>query len=57
MNIFVCSIISIGIILTIWLIGTFIEMICDKLNIDTFEFLCLFFIVFTLTLMLYTLTN
>lgn len=57
MNIFICSIISIGIILALWLFGTIIELISDKLNIDTFEFLCLFFIILTLTLMLYTLTN
>jgi len=57
MNIFICSLISIGIILAIWLIGTCIEWLCDKLNIDTFEFLCLFGTIFTLTLVLYTLTN
>jgi uncharacterized membrane protein len=57
MNIFVCSIISIGIILALWLIGNLIEWICDKLHIDTFEFVSLIIIISVLTLWLYTLTN
>lgn len=57
MNIFICLIISIGIILWLWLMGTIIELICDKLNIDTFEFLCLLVVIFALTMGLYTLTN
>jgi hypothetical protein len=57
MNIFICSLISIGIILAIWLIGTCIEWLCDKLNIDTLEFLCLLAVIFTLTLFIYTITN
>lgn len=57
MNIFICLIISIGIILWLWLMGTIIEMICDKLNIDTFEFVCLLGVIFTLTIWIYTLTN
>ena len=57
MNIFICFIISIGIILAIWLIGTLIERLSDMLNIDTFEFLCLIGIIITLTLFIYTITN
>jgi hypothetical protein len=57
MNMFVCSIISVGIILVLWLIGNLIEWICDKLHIDTFEFVSLIIIIHVLTLWLYTLTN
>lgn len=57
MNIFVCLIISSGIILAIWLIGTLIELLCDMLRIDTFEFLCLVSIVIILSLFIYTITN
>lgn len=57
MNIFVCLIISIGIIITLWLMGNLIEWICDILNIDTFEFVALAIIVSVLTLWIYTLTN
>ena len=57
MNIFVCLLIVIGIIIAIWLIGSLIEWICDKLGIDVFAFLGLISIICVLTLFLYILTN